>query len=203
MLTTAVDVFGYEQFFPAKISEDIQLDGYRIIDAYELDSDFKILIGRPEIETSENEGLRIIVLKDDAISFIGDKQGESYIYRPTFYKESNNVIIICELGTEYSWGFDAYLFTNSTLNKIGFFNLGAAINKIDHPESAIPLLRIRALKKDIFFDFPPTLIYETYDAETIDLIYKPGQKESEIIPLDSINYIYNESEGLVMNKSNR
>lgn len=194
------DSFGFEKYFPAKISENFTLEGYQIKDAFELNSEYKVLIGRPEIHTDEDEGLRLIILKNDSILFVGKGQGESYIYRPNFYKDASDIIIICEAGAEYTWGVDGYILNNSSLKPIGFLNLGAVINKIDYPESVISLLRITKVKKDIVFDFPQTLKYENHVFESVDLIYKPGQEGSEIIPLDAIKYVYNEQDGLIMKK---
>lgn len=180
------------EFKPMKFKENIRLQGYEINETYKINNKTFILIGKPEKYNSKDEGLRIIYLAEEKgrykIHFVSKGVGESYIYTPTFFQGNGRTIIVCEMGTEYSWGMDAFLLQDSMFIKLGNIDVAANINEEEHQESAVPILRIEDLKESIEFKFSEEKMYQGVKVNSISLFYKPGQRSEEILSVKEISY---------------
>jgi hypothetical protein len=77
--------------------------------------------------------------------------GESYIYRPTFYKFSGDTtLIVCEHGYEYSTGVDIYELSKSRIRKLGSINIAT---DEENGTSIVPNLRIEVGEKIDRYEF--------------------------------------------------
>jgi hypothetical protein len=70
-------------------------------------------------------------------TFRGRGAGDSYSLDPTFYRGDGRVLILAEMGAEYSWGLWAYDLTGSTLRDLGpldvaFWSGENHVNPLDH-----------------------------------------------------------------------
>ena len=106
--------------------------------------------------------------------FRSSHSGDSYFLRPFFYKtisQDDPIIILAEMGTEYTWGVRVFLVEGINIKDIGDLNVGA-----DTPKR--PFMQIRKLGEQIQFGF------------TTDVIYDPGDRNEKSINKDNIKYIY-------------
>jgi len=73
---------------------------------------YLVSIAGKQIET--DYGARFILLrrkgKDFVELFYGRGAMDSYILNPFFYSGDTKILILAETGTEYTWGFSAYVF---------------------------------------------------------------------------------------------
>jgi len=82
------------------------IENINILDSYNLDS-LILLVGRP----SSGGVVMFVKDKNGKAIFKSAVQGDSYIMRPTFFKTNkpnDDVLILVELGSEYSWGNTVY-----------------------------------------------------------------------------------------------
>lgn len=104
-------------YSPFKIDtlNDFLLKDFHIYESYQYGNNFKLLFGSYTVagepiskhESPDDLGIRLIVLdKNNNQVFRSKGQIDSYILRPKFYKldSKSPVLILAEIGTEYSWG---------------------------------------------------------------------------------------------------
>ena len=74
-------------------------------------------------------GRRFFLVHDEGETFRtvyrGKGMSDSYILRPAFYTGDDKVLILAEVGTEYSWGLVAYELVGSTIEYLGPLNVAA------------------------------------------------------------------------------
>src|SRR5918993_960962 len=125
---------------PTEIPENIQLtndkqfklDGFTIRDTYTLNDKERFVVAA-QLTTDKTGfgGLRFLYIRENRIEFKSKDIGESYIYRPTFYRfKDNSLLIVCEQGFEYSIGVDVFGLKEGKIEVIG--NMDLASNTNDH-----------------------------------------------------------------------
>ena len=105
------------------LTEDpnFKLNGYRTRTSYKLDNVRRFVIANNETSNgSPIEGLRLLYLNANRIEFRSPDVGESYFYRPTFYKfNESRMLIVCERGFEYSTGVDVFELNEGKVTRLG------------------------------------------------------------------------------------
>ncbi len=203
MLCNSQTSLDFKKFNPTKFKENISIEGYTIKDSYKINDSSIILIGLPKQHNEKDEGLRIfhLIKKENKynIQYISAGVNESYIYHPTFFKLKNQIVIICEMGAEYSWGLDAFLLENDSLKKLGNMNIATKINNEEHQESAISFLEINRKDTIIVFSFKNSHIINEIEIFCPFLYHKPGQENEESIPTNSISFVWANSWKMLKN----
>ena len=158
-----------------------ELEGYYVRDSYIInDSERFVIASKLTEETSDFEGLKLFYLIDNEIAFTSHDVGESYIYKPTFYKfKDNTILLACEHGYEYSTGIDLYEYKNKTIKTIG--TIDVASDTDGNPESIIPNITIERKYgtqyhftfKGIIYLHPGTREEAQTDGHKIKAIYTP------------------------------
>ncbi|QSE97213.1 hypothetical protein [Fulvivirga lutea] len=162
-----------------KNDKNFELEGYYVRDSYLLNDTERIVIAsKITRETTEFEGLKLLYLIDNEIEFISQDAGESYIYKPTFYKfKDSTTIIACEQGFEYSIGIDLFELKSQKLKKLGYMDI--ASDTLDMAESIVPHMKIERKYGDQYhFKFSG------------NLFINPGGKAETKISGDLVKAIY-------------
>jgi hypothetical protein len=166
--------------------KEFKLDGFIIRDTYVLnDRERFVIASQLTADQTDFEGLRLLYIKDNKIEFKSKDVGESYIYKPTFYKfKDNSILIVCQQGFEYFIGVDVFEFRNGKINVIG--NMDLASNISDNLESVIPNMTIERKYGDEYdFRFKGQV--------TIN----PGGKAERKVNGESIKCIYMKETGVI------
>lgn len=124
------------------------------------------------------EGLRLIYIKNNKIEFKSKGVGESYIYRPTFYKfNDNSLLIACEIGFEYSTGIDVFELSDHKIAKLGYIDI--AMDNDDAPISIVPKMSVERKSAGAYrFGFKGKVVIN------------PGGKEERKIDGELITAVY-------------
>ena len=150
-----------------------KLDTIDVLNSYSLDS-LTFLFGR-----QVSGGIVMLVKDKNGMAiFTSSEQRDSYIMRPTFFKTNNladNLLILVELGTEYSWGNTVYRLHGRQLQELGFINIAATSSS----SNIAPFTKIKVEQNKISFDF-------TADKVTID----PGGQNQADYKGSAISYLY-------------
>ena len=139
----------------------------------------------------KTDGLHLVI-KDEYGNdlYISKGQADSWRFDVKLYKTKqceSPVLVLGEIGDEQSWGVNAYLIANKSVEEIGFLNV-YALNEYGESESIIPFIEAYLEKDTIKFLF---------DKEV--KIYQESSKKS--FQGDDIQYIYANNELLrVQNK---
>lgn len=115
-----------QRLFPIVLKENLKLNDYNISKTYKLsDTDF-VLIGKNKIQTTGNEGHRLLYLSVDSLKqgfrlkYISRPKDEAYVYNPYFFVLKDELIIVAEEGYEYMSGIDIYRLKNSKVEFLGY-----------------------------------------------------------------------------------
>jgi hypothetical protein len=126
-------------------------------------------------------GKRLLLIRKEAngskILFRSLGSADSYILRPTFFKNNrdDSLIILAEIGTEYSWGARVFVIRNEWVQDVGTLEVAVQDNKAP---SVIPHVIIQRSGEDITFEFKK------------DLLHNPGGTTETDISKNKIKYIY-------------
>lgn len=174
----------YLKFDPVKL-EEIELDGFDINEAFQIDSCIIIVaFSEGDMVTSENPsdwGDGLTLMKGDSILYQSKRVGDPYRYEPFFYHNTTNdkIIIICQLGNEENYGGEVFLLENGSIEFMGEINIE---NPNETPDNTglIEIIQISEVENAIYFNF---------DSDTlIDLT----NDEWNRVKNDSIHYVYKE-----------
>ncbi len=167
---------------PAKFDSSLHLVGYDIREAYKFQGDTLILIATGTSDHGAH-GLQLIVaeLINRSLNpvFIGEGQGDSFFIKPYYAWTGSSEdpgLLLCEIGTEHSWGVQTIIIRNKSVKYIGLLDVSLDHNE-NESSNPIPCLKIRTDGVQIDFNF------------TRDLIYKPGES-NKIMSSDNIRYSY-------------
>ena len=135
-------------------------------------------------EGNKNDnGRRFFLLKleNDKVDtlYIGKGAWDSYILRPIFYYGETKILILAELGTEYSWGLKTYEFHKEKLRYLG--NIDIALDPEDQfSDLTSPLRNEKVEYKN-----------ETYYVSFFGKLYMhPGGKDQRLIKSNSVTYYF-------------
>lgn len=188
----------FDKLYPLKFKDNIELKGFTIQQTYKLDENNFILIGQKYVEITDDNlydmGYKLIHLKRDSIyfkiHFESNGAGESYVYRPTFYKSSNDsIIILCNSATEFDCGISCYSYFEGKVKDIGFINASAKINNIDYEQSLVPFLKIYESNSEIIFELIKTEIANKIKVEDLGVYLYPVNSEEKIVEIDKVKFV--------------
>jgi hypothetical protein len=171
-----------------KVDSSLQLDGYNIREIYKFQGDTLIIIAK-ETANYGSHGLQLIIARFINRSlnpvFLSNEQGDSFFIRP-YYSWTGSLedskLILCEIGTEYSWGIQAFIIKGESIEYIGLLDVSID-NNGSESSNPVSCLKIRTDGVQIDFNF------------TKDLIYKPGKLDKKI-SFDKIWYSYKKDQFL-------
>jgi len=126
-----------------------KLDGFNVQDSYVLNQKERFVIANQlTTDNAKIEGLRLLYIEENKIKFKSEDVGESYIYRPTFYKfKDDRIIIVCELGFEYSTGVDVFEYNKGQITKLGYIDIASNVDD-NNPASIVPNMTIEFMYGD-------------------------------------------------------
>jgi hypothetical protein len=191
--TTAVKDNEHQNFYtPFKIDtlNDFLLKDFNIYESYQYDNNFKLLFGSYTVagepiskhETPDDLGNRLIVLdKNNNQVFRSKGQMDSYILRPKFYKldSKSPVLILAEIGTEYSWGNIVFSLNKNGIKELGMIELAGINLERDDYDNIAEYIKIAKKGNTIHFQF-----------EADSVIVDPGGRKEKVIAANQISYIY-------------
>ena len=117
--------------------------------------------------------------------------GDSYFLKFSFFKtnqRSDPIIILGEVGTEYSWGISVFIVKENLIQEIGFLDVGAEL-KFDHGDtvvSAVPYTKVTTDGKRFKFTFTKDMVYmidrdfDLIKKENIHYVYEDGKLKAII-----------------------
>jgi hypothetical protein len=176
--------FQYEPYQPIRFKENIQLNGFKEMETYKLSEEELLVVGEKE-RKSYTYGLRMYFLKryEDRfrVQFSTHGQGESYIFKPNFFKTSQgHRLIVAEIGAEYAWGAYVYALSDTGMSELGFLNIAGTRDRPPeaYPASIIDQMQIIQEGDSTRFRFRGRVILE------------PGQMEQKLRTGSKITYLF-------------
>ncbi|WP_131797230.1 hypothetical protein [Chryseobacterium kwangjuense] len=176
----------YTEFKPEPI-QGLKIKGFNVNAAFTINGNtvaagsYESVDGNITLPDTEKDwGKRLLLLNNkNEIIYKSPGTGETYLYEPHFYRNSQNgnIIIVCQLAYEYFFGGDAFLLENGTVKYLG--NLDIETN--NEEKSITDVLKIKESKDGITF---------TFDADS--LVLKPGN-EDKVIKNNQVKYVYDGS----------
>jgi len=177
----------FKQFQPIKYEENILLKGFDIQKTYRINEQNFILFG---FSKTNNTGWKILHLQKEsdryAVKFESKGAYDSYSYEASFYQNhQDSIVILCNMGTEFDWGTDAYLLTQDSLKMLGNLNASANVDKEGNPSSIVPFLEI--------YEEEGLLYFEVVNKESEDLeVYLFMDTEQERKSHNRIRFYFSE-----------
>lgn len=124
------------------------LDSLKVIDGYYTPKDGKIVAP----DTQKDWGNRLYLLnKKNEILFKSFGVGDVYTFDPHFYKNdsTNKIIIVCQLGYEYCFGGEAFLYEDGNISAIGTLD----IENDDEGKCLTDIIKIQEIADELIFSF--------------------------------------------------
>lgn len=175
----------YSEFKPESIT-GLKIKGFDVEKAFSVGENtivtgnYSFIDGKAALPDTEKDwGNRLLMLNNkNEIMYTSKGSGETYLYEPHFYKNSQNgnIIIVCQQAFEYFFGGEAFLLEKGKIKYLG--NLDIEPN--DERKKLTDILRIQESNKEITF---------TFDADS--LVLKPGS-EDIVIRNNNAKYIYDQ-----------
>jgi hypothetical protein len=137
----------------------------------------------PSMDKGYDIGARLMLLKkvekDLVRVYVSKGSGDSYILRPTFFRNcgGHELLIFAETGTEYSWGLRVFAYDAGVVHDLG--DIPLAVESDNGADSVIPFMRLIPRGKSLEITF------------TTDLIRDPGGQEEKKIAKSAIRYRIN------------
>jgi len=172
-------------FEPLTFSENLQIPRYQIRQTFLISDTTFLLIGRRDSVPESEDGWRLLLMQKTGSRFqitqVMQPAGESYIYRPSFYQWGDRWLIFCELGAEYSWGVDGFLWDGAQIKSLGHLPVAAGIEPaLDYAESILPFLRPAARGDRLQVRFADRGILDGALIRGVKLILNPGKPSTRI-----------------------
>lgn len=180
----AIEPIVYEEFTPDSsnmestpeidVNAAFELDAFTIVSAYDRLSYNE---GAIEQDTVNGWGDRLFLFNNkNEIIYQSKGVGELYVYHPYFYRNAVNrkVFIICQMGNEFWFGGDLFLYENGTIKYVGNIDVEGA----DMETSLIDIINIQETKNETIF---------TFNRDSVAL--HPGG-DIEIVPSKGLSYVY-------------
>ncbi|MCG9791870.1 hypothetical protein [Flavobacterium algicola] len=171
-------LINYSEFRLENIS-NFKLQGFDISEAFQLGSN-KIVVGydqtvNPDYDKDWGDKLLLLNAKDE-ILFKSKGVGDVFLFSPHFYKNTKNdkIIIVCQLGYEYYFGGEVFLYENGKIEYAGNID----IDGNDQETSLVNILKVNEKENRLIF---------TFDSDSIT--YKPGN-EAILLKNNNIRYEY-------------
>ena len=162
----------------------MRLNGVDIFNSYALNS-FTLYVGWTK-NPKDSTIIPKIIIKDKSDNVIFSHLGhsDSYIYRPTFFvsNSNDNLIIMAESGSEYSWGNDIFTVKNNVVKDIGFIDV-VTYDPHDNPGNIAPQTTIKFEESKILFTF-----------KSKQVVFNSDGKNQKIFNGSDIWYVYSDNE---------
>lgn len=177
----------FEKFVPQKL-DSFKIEKLHADYAYQLDT-LKIVTGtyepvegkKAESDTEKDWGNRLLLLNNkNEIVYKSQGVGDVYLYEPHFYKsnKSNKVIIICQLGYEYPFGGDVFIFENGKITAIGTLDIEGYTQNSAEEFYLTNIVQIHENDNQLTFSF-----------KSDKLVFNPGG-QSVIVNNNDVKFIY-------------
>lgn len=176
---------------------ELNIPNLDIIHLHEYE-DLKFVVGRNTDNSNvENIGLRLFILgNSNEIIFKSSGQQDSYYFEPHIFQSSideDRLIIIGEIGAEYSWGAQTFLFEKNNVIELGSMDVGIIEKPVEKddiyfetPSRIIKYLEIESQNNEIKFSFKK--------GETLAI--NPGGECERKIKSDNFYFIWKENQFL-------
>ena len=163
--------FNYYEFSPKSIP-DFKLPDFDVDHANTLDS-LKVITGnyrsKNEPDSQKDWGDRLLLLNTtNKILFQSIGVGDVYLFEPHFYKNNSTgtIIIICQLGYEYCFGGEVFIFENESISAIGTLD----IESKQEEKCLTDIIEIQEVANEILFSFNSE--YLILEPGTNDIVIK-------------------------------
>lgn len=180
----AIQPIMYEEFTPDSsnmqstaeidVNSAFELDEFTIVSAYDRLSFNESAF---EQDTVNGWGDRLFLFNSkNEIIYQSKGVGELYVYHPYFYRNAVNrkVFIICQMGNEYWFGGNLFLYENGMIQYIGNIDVEGA----DMETSLIDIINIQETKNETIF---------TFNRDSVAL---HPEGDIETIPSKGLSYVY-------------
>ncbi|MDP1624015.1 MAG: hypothetical protein Q8M08_16950 [Bacteroidales bacterium] len=199
------NAFCQTEYFDIVKTKEFKLE-YKILDLDIIHSfsfeNLILVVGHSNDGNEENVGLRLFILNDSSdILFKSKGQQDSYYFEPQIFQsraDSSRLIILSEIGAEYSWGAQIFLIDKNKINHLGYLDVGiiekpSPDEKINfnEPSRIIKYISITAQNDEIKFSFK--------HGETLAI--NPGGENERRIKSDKIYFIYKNNKILEIEKT--
>ncbi|MCY1636706.1 hypothetical protein [Marinifilum sp. D737] len=160
--------FGQTEYFERveikELKSESNISNLDVIHSYEFEDLLFVVGHNTDNNDVENIGLRLCILNDsNEIIFKSDGQQDSYYFEPHIFQsstEKDRLIIIGEIGAEYSWGAQAFLLEKNNVIELGSMDVGIIEKPVEKddiyfetPSRIIKYLEIESKNNEIKFSF--------------------------------------------------
>ncbi|KAA2218820.1 PA3715 family protein [Maribacter flavus] len=186
------ETIAYAEYAPEK-KVNVRLENVHVGHAFQMEP-FILLSGLympkngkivfPDTET--DNGYRVfLVNEDNEIHYKSKGFGDLYHFEPHFYKSeaSDKTIIICQLGFEYPFGGEVFIYQNEKMEHIGTLDIEGYDPEQNGTNYLTEIIEIKEGKTGIEFSF-----------KTDRLILNPGGEHEEVITNNNVFYVYKNNE---------
>lgn len=156
---------------------------------YHYKKDTYFYFGNAKSTSKDDYGPKFLILNKEngayRTVYESKGSGDSYILKPSFYSTDiakEPLLILAEIGTEYSWGVRLILIVQDLhVKDLGTLDVAVEPDSdfIDGPESVIPYTHIAEHNGRLAFTF------------TKDIIYDPGGLNERKFKKEDIRYTFN------------
>lgn len=136
-----------------------------------------------EHDTEPDSGLRLLVLdQNDKLIFRSKGQYDSNILKPKFYRldDQSPIIILAEIGNEYSWGNIIFSMDEKGVKEIGEIDLAGINTQLNEYADISKVTKIEKVGNNLIFRF---------DSDSV--IVNPGGRNEKVVASKGYRYIYN------------
>lgn len=153
---------------------------------YKLSNSFFVYEDWYEIKGNNERCLFGVVKKGNEFrtTYRSNGEGDSYCLKLSFFKtnqKNDPIIILGEIGAEYSWGIHVFFVHDTIIQDVGFLNVGVELKDDTGSTvaSAIPYTKVVTDGKRFQFTFTKDMVYENDDfdlikKENIYYVYEAG-----------------------------
>ena len=128
----------YSEIKPERSNLVIKIDSFTVSEAFKLSNSSILIFGRSTNLFQSSIGIIQYDILKNVMIYKDFCKGEEDFMRPHFFKSNSKndpVLLLCNVGADYSWGVLIYSIKNEKIKKIGYMDvsLKADENEYDDP----------------------------------------------------------------------
>ena len=181
----------FQKFRPDTMIMPFDYIPFDVFESYQM-NDLKLLFGhykasdKGEFSPYDSEtdyGHRLLCFNSkNQLVFRSSGAMDTYCFVPHFYRSEDKAqtVILCQEGTEYYWGSDAFLIEKNNIYHIGFLDVEVYANTNNDEYDSPPISSVTNIKRI------GNMLEFTFDADS--LVFNPGGLEESLVT--DVKYIY-------------
>jgi len=170
----------YSEYKPDHSNIDIKIDSFNVSEAFKLSTSSILIFGRSTNLFQSSIGIIQYDILKNVMIYKDFCKGDESFFKPHLFKidgKNDPVLLLCNVGADYSWGVLIYSIKNDKIKKIGYIDvsLKADENEYDDP---VPYAKITRYGKTSTISFTREVATD-WQNDNMKL-YDPGKITYEI-----------------------